>query len=101
MNGRRSPEFFIAPGARKELDEAGHSGAFPGLTEVPAPKLGPQAAIIGMRADAPGRIVPGTRSEYTCSYCAERVRLAPSGQRCAEEGSRVVCIECLPRWAES
>ena len=100
MNGRRPTSFHIAPGARAELDAAGQPNAFPGLTEHD-PVGQPNAAIIGMRADAPGHIVPGTRYDYACSYCAERVRLAPSGQRCADGGSRVVCVECLPRWAAS
>lgn len=93
----RAPIFFgIAPGGADELRANGHASFADALPEIDTTGRD-DAAIIGMRADAPGRVVPGTVSNYACRYCGERVRLAPSGQRMERGGAAVVCVECVPK----
>jgi hypothetical protein len=94
---RKKVLYGIAPGASAELRSHGND-LLAQLPEVDPSSCRHRAVIIGMRADASGHIVPGTRDDYVCSRCSARVRLAPSGQRLAEGGMAVLCIECLPAW---
>lgn len=95
MTERKPITYGIAPGGADELRTNGGGELAAALPELDA--TGRDAVIIGMRASAPGRVVPGTLDHYECSYCGERVRLAPSGQRVAQGGARVMCIDCLPQ----
>lgn len=95
MTNDRKVLYGIAPGAGAELRANGND-RLARLPEVDASSAAD--VLVGMRADAPGPSVPGTRDGYACSRCNAGVRLAPSGQRLASRGVSVLCIECLPAW---
>jgi hypothetical protein len=93
---KRKLFFAVAPGGNAERHAMGADSVV--YVEHDG---GPGDFIVGMRALAPGPSTPGTRADYDCEVCRERVRLAPSGQRVARRGAIVICLECataiLPR----
>lgn len=92
--------FRVAPGATAELKAAGlelrdrETGApLAECSSTEATSIG--AVLVGMRSSDPGRRVPGTRDGYTCARCGDGMRLAPSGQQLAAEGTPTWCIQCF------